>query len=217
MNATKTSPAPIAPTGFRRKLLSQFHRPEGWLGHLAGFILANRKSNRERNRWTVDLLDIQPADHVLELGYGPGVSIATASALATEGLVVGVDHSETMKRVASRRNSHAVRKGRVLLFEAPLDHLPVFEQSFDKVFAVNAIQFAEDPLAVLRAVHERMRRGGRIAITQQSRKPNATDRDSIQAAERTADLLEKAGFASTKVETLPLEPACAACVTAIRE
>jgi ubiquinone/menaquinone biosynthesis C-methylase UbiE len=219
-----TTPIPTTPTtrnaeskdGIRGRLLKQFSRPEGWLGHLAGFILANRKSNRERNRWTVDLLDIQPDDRVLELGFGPGVSIATASALATKGVVVGIDHSETMLRVASRRNSNGIREGRVLLFEAPLERLPDFRESFDKVFAVNAVQFAEDPLAVLRSVHERMRRGGLIAITQQSRKPDATDRDSIQAADRTVHLLEEAGFDSTRIETLPLKPACAACVLATR-
>jgi ubiquinone/menaquinone biosynthesis C-methylase UbiE len=214
--ATPTTRNAKSKGSIRRRLISQFSRPEGWLGHLAGFILANRKSNRERNRWTVDLLDIQPGDRVLELGFGPGVSIATASALASKGLVVGIDHSETMLLVASRRNSNGIREGRVLLLEAPLESLPDFKESFDKVFAVNAVQFAADPLAVLRSVHQRLRRGGLIAITQQSRKPNATDRDSIQAAERTACLLEQAGFVSTRIETLPLEPACAACVLAIR-
>ena len=49
----------------------QFRRPTGLLGRLAGWIMANRPSNIERNRWTVDLLRVQPADHVLEIGFGP--------------------------------------------------------------------------------------------------------------------------------------------------
>jgi len=56
--------------------------------------------------------------------------------------------------------------------------------------------------------------GGLIAITQQSRKANATDEDSIRAAERTREMLEQSGFAAARIETLPLEPACAVCALA---
>ena len=34
----------------------QFERPHGALGALAGFVMSHRPSNRERNRWTVDLI-----------------------------------------------------------------------------------------------------------------------------------------------------------------
>lgn len=200
--------------GLRDQLVSQFHRPHGLLGKLAGLVLANRKSNLERNAWTVELLAIQPTDRVLELGFGPGVSIAAASRLAHEGLVVGVDHSETMLRMASRRNAAAIRAGRVQLIEASLEQLPSFEEPFDKVFGVNALQFADEPVAVLNALRDRMCAGGLIAITQQSRKANATDEDSIRAAERTGERLEQSGFAAVRIETLPLEPACAACALA---
>jgi ubiquinone/menaquinone biosynthesis C-methylase UbiE len=185
------------------------------LGRLAGLILANRKSNRLRNAWTVELLDIQPTDRVLELGFGPGVSIAAASRLTFKGCVVGVDHSASMLRAATRRNALAVRSGRVILHEASLEALPEFELPFDKVFGVNALQFASEPLDVLHAIRERMRVGARIAITQQSRIPNATDRDSIRGVERVGELLEQVGFDSVRIETLPLRPVCAACVLAV--
>jgi len=58
------------------KVYAQFRRPSGLLGRLAGWIMANRPSNIERNRWTVDLLNIKETDHVLKLGFGPGLSIA---------------------------------------------------------------------------------------------------------------------------------------------
>jgi hypothetical protein len=55
---------------------SQFHRPAGLLGRVVGWIMANRPSNIERSRWTVDLLNVQPTDHVLEIGFGPGLALA---------------------------------------------------------------------------------------------------------------------------------------------
>jgi hypothetical protein len=68
-----------------RWLAGQFHRPHGVGGHLAGWVMAHRCSNRRRNRWVVSLLDVQPAGRVLEIGFGPGIAIAELSWLATRG------------------------------------------------------------------------------------------------------------------------------------
>jgi ubiquinone/menaquinone biosynthesis C-methylase UbiE len=88
--------------------------------------MAHRTSNVRRNRWVVSLLDVQPSDRVLEVGFGPGLAIAGLSALTPNGMVFGVDHSEVMLRVARRRNAAAVRAGRVVLRLAEADALPDF-------------------------------------------------------------------------------------------
>jgi hypothetical protein len=54
---------------------SQFGNPHGLGGRIAGWIMATRPSNKERSAWAIDLLDPQPDDAVLEIGYGPGVAI----------------------------------------------------------------------------------------------------------------------------------------------
>lgn len=58
--------------------------------------MAHRRSNRRRNAWVVSLLDVQPADHVLEIGFGPGMAIAEARRIGPAGHVYGVDHSQVM-------------------------------------------------------------------------------------------------------------------------
>ena len=80
----------------QKALVDQFHHPRGVLGGLAGRIMARRESNLARNRWTVDLLDLAPEDHVLELGPGPGVTLGVILERVPAGFVVGVDHSATM-------------------------------------------------------------------------------------------------------------------------
>lgn len=44
--------------------------PSGFIGKLVGHIM--NWYNRQDNDWTISLLDLQPADHVLEIGFGPG-------------------------------------------------------------------------------------------------------------------------------------------------
>lgn len=196
----------------RSYLVSQFHRPRGPLGALAGQVLARRPSNVERNRWTVDLLGIRAADRVLELGFGPGLSIARAAALASEGKVVGIDHSRTMVRMAARRNARAIRAGRVELRCASFADLGGDEEPYDRIFAVNSFQFSDDPRGTLAAIRRLLRPGGTFAITFQSRKPGASDEDSRRGGEECAKQMREAGLVDVRVEILPLEPVCAVCV-----
>ena len=71
-------------------VVSQFVRPHGFAGRLAGWEMALRPSNRKRNRWAVGLLDVQPQDHILEIGFGPGLAIRELARRATDGFVLGI-------------------------------------------------------------------------------------------------------------------------------
>lgn len=99
----------------RSRILGQFGHPSGTLGALAGVVMARRTSNQRRNAWTVQQLDLQPGDHVLEIGYGPGLAIHHAAERTPHGQVVGIDHSQVMQHQARRRNRRALASGRVQL------------------------------------------------------------------------------------------------------
>src|SRR5262245_47132632 len=96
-----------------RRIRAQFGHPNGFWGPAVGWILASRPSNRRRNVWAVSLLNVQPRDLILEIGFGPGIAIQECSRLAVEGYVCGLDHSAEMLRQATRRNREAIRTGRV--------------------------------------------------------------------------------------------------------
>jgi SAM-dependent methyltransferase len=201
----------------RRRIVEQFRRPHGALGRLAGFVLARRPSNRRRNLWTVERLDLAPTDRVLELGFGPGIAIRAAAQRVPRGCVVGLDHSELMVRAARRRNARAVAEGRVVLRVGSFDALPAeLGEPFDKIFAVNALMFAGDADRVLAALRERLRPGGRLALTFQSRRPGATAADSLRGGEETAARLRRCGFADVQLEALPLGRSSAVCVSGRR-
>jgi ubiquinone/menaquinone biosynthesis C-methylase UbiE len=174
--------------------------------------MATRPSNRERNRRTVELLQIRDGDRVLEIGFGPGLAIEMAARLARNGKVVGVDHSEIMLRQASRRNRAAIAAGRVQLHLGSASSLPAFNESFDKVMASNVLMFLDDPVATLRQWLAVTRPGGWIAITHQSRKKGATDADSARDADQIGADLRAAGFTNVRIEILEMKPVNGACV-----
>lgn len=198
-----------------RAVVGQFHEPRGLGGRAAGWVMANRGSNRKRNVWAVGLLDVQPTDRVLEIGFGPGVAIQELARRATSGLVVGVDHSELMVRQARKRNAAAVRADRVDLRLGSAEDLPVFDERFDKVLAVNSLMFWDDPRARLEELRALLRPGGRIAIAYQPRGPGATDETAAHAGHELAEQFGAAGFTDVRVEMLDLKPTAVVCVLGV--
>ncbi len=199
-------------TGLREAIVRQFGRPSGFVGRLVGLIMARRPSNLERNRRMIELLAIRDGDRVLEIGFGPGVAIEMAARRVGSGTVVGVDHSELMRREASRRNRAAIAAGHVHLHLGSADALPAFKEPFDVLMASNVHLFLDDPVATLRRWLAVMRPGSRIALTHQSRKQAASNADTARDAERIAADLRAAGFTDVRIETLEMKPVNAACV-----
>jgi SAM-dependent methyltransferase len=199
-----------------RRLVGQFGRPHGLPGHVAGWVMGHRSSNRRRNLWVVSLLDVTPTDRVLEIGFGPGIAVQALSRLAIEGRVYGVDASDVMVRQARRRNAGAVRSGRVDLRVGSVDRLPAFGDQLDKILAVNSMGFWPEPAKRLKEVRDRLRPGGVIALASQPRCPGATSETSERAAREIEALINDAGFCRTRVETLPLKPPVV-CVLGVKD
>ncbi len=197
-------------------VFGQFLRPHGFRGRAAGWVMATRGSNRERNIWAVGLLDVQPHDRVLEIGFGPGIAIQEFARRATNGLVVGVDHSEVMVQQARKRNAAAVRAGRVDLRLGSAEALPRFDAPFDKILAVNSLLFWDDPVARLKELHDRLRPGGQIAIVYQPRGPGSTDEVAARTGRQIAAHLTEVGFIEVRVETLALKPTAVVCVLGVK-
>ena len=189
-----------------RDVIGQAHQPRGAAGSVSGWMFAHRPSNRQRNRWAVSLLGVQPASQVLEIGFGPGVAVAEL-VRAGAGHVCGIDHSAVMLRQASRRNAAAIRAGRVTLVNAPVGQIPAtLDGPFDAILAVNSLAFWPAPAERLAELRRRLAPGGRIAIVSQPRCHGATADTSRSAADEIENLLRGAGFTQMSTQTLPLSP-----------
>ena len=186
-----------------KRLNAQFAHPEGLLGRFVGMILALK--NRERNAWTISMLDIQPDDQVLEIGFGPGQAIQEVAKLTPNGFVAGIDLSDTMVMQASKRNSAAIRSGRVLLQQGSESPLPFEDNKFNKVFAVNSMQFWSNPIAGLQEVRRVLKPGGRVVITIQPMWAK-TEEEVQMVAEKLVFQLKQVGFKQVRLETRQIKP-----------
>ncbi|MEV2253857.1 class I SAM-dependent methyltransferase [Streptomyces sp. NPDC050147] len=153
------------------KIVRQFGRPQGLPGRLVGWVMAHRASNRQRSLWVVSLLEVQPTDRVLEVGFGPGLAIAELARRASKGHVYGIDHSDAMVRQTRKRNAAAIRTQRVTLLRASVDRLPRFDKTLDAIVAVNSLGFWPNPTQQLCELRGLLRPGGRIAPASQPAPP----------------------------------------------
>ncbi|SEN46086.1 class I SAM-dependent methyltransferase [Lihuaxuella thermophila] len=195
---------------FLKDFFEQFRQPSGFWGRVAGKMMS--MTTGERNEWTLALLDIQPGDRVLEVGYGPGVGIEKAVSLVQEGEVVGLDASETMRSQAEKRNRRAISEGKVRLLSGKIEEWPGFEVPFDKIYSVNSAQFWPDRPLVLKKLFQWLGPGGRVATTYQQIGKNVEDPSAF--ADRLTSELAQAGFVQIRREYRQFKGGTAVCVIA---
>jgi ubiquinone/menaquinone biosynthesis C-methylase UbiE len=151
---------PMIPKKF---LAAQLRQPSGLFGK---FFMGNflDRANEKINHFTVELLDIQPTDLVLDIGFGGGVTIAEMVETIDTGKVYGVDFSQAMVDKAKRRFKKLIQADKVSIEFGDVARLPFEDRMFDKVCTVNTIYFWNDVSASLREIKRTMKKGGKLII-----------------------------------------------------
>jgi SAM-dependent methyltransferase len=203
----------------KKYLISQFGRPHGLVGRLAGSIMAHRASNKLRNRWTVDLLNLEPSNQVLEVGSGPGIALAQVAGRLKSGQVVGLDYSKTMHDMAAKRYRQAFRDGRVILVIGSAEEIDqmtdkALDGPFDHIFGINVVMFWKDPVSTFKMLGQRLSSNGQLAFTFQPRVGSVSDEAALSGADQMVGNLRDAGFQNIRVERLESLSPMAVCVIA---
>jgi SAM-dependent methyltransferase len=116
---------------------------------------------------------------------------------------------------AQKRNEAAIREGRVKLQLAAIEDIPVFNETFDKIFSINSIIFWEQPIERLKELRNLLKPNGLIAITLQPRSKGATNETARQEGEKLVQYLKAAGFTSIRLEVKKMKPVSAVCAIGV--
>lgn len=84
-----------------RVLDRAFGHPRGVLGRVGGAVMARVNAAQEAR--AVAIAGLDPGQHVLIVGCGPGVGLQLAAEAAPGAVLVGIDPSQTMRALAARR------------------------------------------------------------------------------------------------------------------
>ena len=127
--------------GLIEKLGTQFRKPSGLIGRIMGHWMNWQHSRL--TKWAIQLMDVRPDDHVLDIGCGGGIAIKRIAKIAVDGVVAGVDYSEIMVQQALQCNAATVRAGRMTVKPGSISALPYEDESFDKVYAHEPLQYGQ--------------------------------------------------------------------------
>jgi ubiquinone/menaquinone biosynthesis C-methylase UbiE len=143
---------------------------------------------RRMTRATLDRLEIQPGQRILEMGPGPGrLLIPAAQAVLPGGEAVGIDIQPGMiDRLKARAEQAGVTNLQAILGDAIRPHVP--EARFDLVFLGAALGEIPDRAAALRQCHRALKPGGVLAITEIIGDPHYQSRSVVRR------LAEAVGF-----------------------
>ena len=183
-----------------------FYRPSGVLGRIAVWIM--NRTNAPLYQAAVALLAPQPVESVLEIGFGSGNGLAAlADRLGEAGMIAGIDPSEQMLGIATRRFQHRLSKGGMRLTGGTADDLPWPDQTFDAVLAVSSVQFWKPASQSFREVLRVLRAGGRLVLGVHTLAEGAAARHPGFYPDEVAGLMEllvAAGFAEVEKHTLDM-------------
>jgi ubiquinone/menaquinone biosynthesis C-methylase UbiE len=143
-------------------IAEQARDAKGVLGRIIAWLMAHE--TWAQNRRVIDALGVARGDHVLDIGCGPGRSLATLANLAPEGRVVGADPSALMAELAVKRNSALVRTHRVEIVMASAASLPFADAAFDKALCVHVLYFWNDPDGAFGEIARVLKPGGKLAL-----------------------------------------------------
>jgi len=166
-----------------------FAHPRGGLGRLGGHIMAF--VNAECGMRACELLEIAADDTILEIGFGPGVTIERLAGLVPAGHVSGIDQSLEMVLQARVRNRVAIAAGRVDLQHASVECLPYRDGSFDGALSIDSAPAWDDPVAGLVEIRRVLRAGATLVL--------GFTPHSGHTRHGAADMLDAAGYEELQV------------------
>lgn len=147
--------------------------------------------------WAVEVMDVQPGDHVLEIGCGPGAGAELICSKLETGRLFAIDRSESGVDRTKRRCAKYLEAGRLTVRQIDLATLRVPVKRLNKVFAFNVNLFwvreCADEIALL---HERLLPGGAVHLFYEANRPELVP----NIVKKASAALQQAGFRVSIVE-----------------
>jgi ubiquinone/menaquinone biosynthesis C-methylase UbiE len=123
-------------------LAKQLRKPSGFFGKLVAKMMEFK--NRGYYKEIISKLSPRKGEHILEIGYGPGLGIYSIANSVPGCLISGIDFSELMYHKATKRNKKFIDNGTVRLYYGDVLTMQPGREKFDKIFCLNVIYFWND-------------------------------------------------------------------------
>jgi ubiquinone/menaquinone biosynthesis C-methylase UbiE len=190
-------------------LYEQFRQPTGYLGKIAGRLMTPR--NKQLIDWTLEQLNIKPYQHMLEIGYGAGLTLQEVGRKLQIGFLAGIDHSAAMYQQAYQRNKRLVRQQLLQLHIGTVSELPYPSHYFHTIYGSNVHFFWKEPKYEFMQLARLLKTGGKLVMVYQPRWAS-NEKEVKLAAEKIRQEYLEAGLVNIQIEFNDMNPV--SCISA---
>lgn len=188
-------------------LVSQVRKPNRWVGR--PFLWLMNSSHSPVTNWGLSHITVGKQFTILDVGCGGGATVNKLVAIATDGMVYGVDYADGSVAVSRAKNARWIDAGRVDVRKASVSQLPFADATFDLVTAVETHYYWPDLANDVREILRVLKPGGTLVIIAESYRGGRFEKvqrvvmKPLKGAHLSVDehreLLATAGFADVRV------------------
>ena len=134
------------------------------MGHLgAGWLERPQREQEERTDLLVENLNLQPSNHVVDLGAGSGYFSFRIAPKVPQGKVYAVDISKEMLAIV-RAKMKKMKFENVMPVHSTITDLNVKEGTIDCIFIVDAYHEFSHPLEMGQSIFRALKPGGKLIL-----------------------------------------------------
>jgi ubiquinone/menaquinone biosynthesis C-methylase UbiE len=188
-------------------VMNQVRKPARWVGRPIVWIM--NLSHSGLTDWGLKHVPIEKNFTILDVGCGGGRTIQKLAALATEGMVYGIDYAKGSVAASRAKNAELIQAGRLEIKEASVSQLPFPENQFNLVTAVETQYYWPELLKDMQEILRVLKPGGTLVIIAESYRNGAYDklqrpvmkllRSSSLGVEDQRTLFSKAGYTDVQI------------------
>lgn len=188
-------------------ILNQVRKPTKWVGRF--FVWIMNMSHSGVTDWGLKHVQVEERFTILDVGCGGGRTIQKLAALATKGMVCGVDYAKGSVAASHGKNASLIQAGRVEIMQGSVSQLPFPENKFDLVTAVETQYYWPDLPKDMQEILRVLKPGGTLIIIAESYKKGAYNklqrpvmkllRSTNLGVEDQRELFSSAGYADIQI------------------
>lgn len=187
--------------------LNQVRKPAKWGGRF--FLWMMNISHSGLTDWGLQHVRIEKHFTILDVGCGGGRTIQKLAALATEGMVYGVDYADGSVAASRAKNAPSIKTGHVEIQQASVSQLPFLDNKFNLVTAVETQYYWPDLVKDMQEILRVLKPGGELIVIAESYRKGAYNmlqrpvmkllKSANLDVEGHRDLFSKAGYTNIQI------------------
>lgn len=188
-------------------VLFQARKPTKWFGRV--FLRAMNQGHSALTDWGLKHVVARNHFTILDVGCGGGRTVERLAAIATDGLVCGIDYSEGSVAASRARTRQLIEAGRVAIEKASVSQLPFPDNKFDLATAVETQYYWPNPVGDMAEILRVLKPGGKLMVIAETYKGGKYDklkwpimwllRSSHLGVIEHRELFSKAGYINVEI------------------